>query len=288
MKPAPFDYHVVESRLSALALLTELSPEARILAGGQSLIPELNTRQRILKHVIDINAVEEFKQIDFCDDELTIGAIVRQADLEHNQRVRQDYSYLPDLLALIASDPIKHRGTLVGSVAHGDPSAELPALAVCLNATIHLESQSTQRVIRARDFYTAPFSTAAAATELITRIRFPRLAANQHLGVAETQRRHNGVAIAGAICCVTVAESFHEVLATVYATGHPPVSQDLTTEFSALSINDRVEIEAAAKAAMNSLRFTGDVLASADYRRHACGVLLNRAIADACLRAQNA
>ncbi len=282
MKPAPFDYHGATTATEAASLLARYAPDACVLAGGQSLLPELNMRQRSVSHLIDINEVADYCNIELGEDGLSIGAAVRQADVELDAKVLTHCPYLADALAFVASAAVKHRGTIIGSLAHADPSAELPALAVCMDATVHIESNRSSRSMSARDLYTGPFKNTLANDELISRAVFPPLRSDEVVVIIESQRRYNGVALAGAVarvrCDATVIRSIE---VTAYGTGEAPKCQDLSAELEDVEIDNLARIDAVAAAAADALEYDGDVLASAHYRQHACGVMLARAIAEA-------
>ena len=145
VKPASFEYHRVQERDEVLALLRDLGDDARVLAGGQSLIPLMNFRLSQPAHLVALTGVEELRYVRVEGQELVVGAAARQADVEHDRTVNEHLPLLVDALRLVAHPPIRHRGTVCGSLAHADPAAELPAVALALGATLVACSATGER-----------------------------------------------------------------------------------------------------------------------------------------------
>lgn len=279
MKPAPFDYHAPEDIQEALDLLREHAPDARVLAGGQSLIAQMNSRECQPGHVIDINRIPGLDRLSARKELLEVGATTRQAEVEHDPEVGERFSYLRDALRLTASAPVKHRGTLVGSLAHADPSAELPAVAVCMQAELTASSADRgAREVAAKDFFTGPFENALAPDEICLAARFSPLEPGQGFAIEETQRRYNGVAIAGAAAWIDGSDGRCTGSRLVlYGISATPLLVD-TAALAAADLEDTSRLRSAAREITQTLDTFDDVLASAGYRRHAARVLAGRAL----------
>jgi carbon-monoxide dehydrogenase medium subunit len=199
MKPAPFTYHRAASTREAVDMLASVFDEGSVLAGGQSLVPMMNFRVAQPAHLVDINFVEELDYIRIDDGWLVIGARTRQATVERSGEVARAAPLLSEAMRSVAHAPVRHRGTVVGSIAHADPAAELPAVLLALDGEVVLRGAAGERRMRAADFFTGPLMTARAPDELVTEIRVP--AANGDAaghGLVEFSRRHADFAVAGA------------------------------------------------------------------------------------------
>jgi carbon-monoxide dehydrogenase medium subunit len=196
VKPAPFEYHSPASVDEALALLAELE-DAKVLAGGQSLLPLLNYRLARPAHLVDINGLAELGTIREKDGGVAIGAIVRQADAEVDPLVRDRCPLLPAVLRLVAHPVIRNRGTVCGSLAHADPAAELCAALLAVGGSVTARSVRGERVIEAADFFRGPMDSALEPDELLTEAWFPFT--DGPVAIAEEARRHGDFAMAGAV-----------------------------------------------------------------------------------------
>ena len=173
MKPAPFEYHVPGTATEAVTLLAELGDEAKVLAGGQSLIPMLALRLAVFDHLVDIGRVAELKGIERRNGALWIGAGTTDAAVERSSEVAAAVPLLAHATPLIGHFQIRNRGTLGGSIAHADPAAEYPAVALALDATMHVVSPDGQRTIAAADFFDGLWSTTLEPDELLVGVSFP-------------------------------------------------------------------------------------------------------------------
>jgi aerobic carbon-monoxide dehydrogenase medium subunit len=189
VKPPPFEYHAPRSVEAAVRLLAELE-DAKVLAGGQSLLPLLNFRLARPAHLVDINGIAELNYVRPRDGGLALGACVRQADVPERQ-----HPLLHRALRLVAHPVIRNRGTVVGSIVHADPAAELPALLLALGGTVTAVSARGRREISGEALFQGPLQTSLAADELAVEAWFP-LAEG---AIAEESRRHGDFALAGAI-----------------------------------------------------------------------------------------
>ena len=196
MKPAPFEYSAPSSVDEALALLDD---EAKVLAGGQSLVPLLNFRLARPERIVDINRIEELAYIRADEDgSLRIGALARQAELERSQLVAERWPLLAQAVRLVGHPQIRSRGTVCGSVAHADPTAELPVALTALDARFHVRSAGGARTLRATELFAGPLTTSLAADELLAEIEVPALPAGARCAFREYARTHGDFAVAGA------------------------------------------------------------------------------------------
>ena len=289
MKPAAFRYHVATSTAEVVALLAEHGEGGRILAGGQSLVPLMNFRLAQPDDVIDINRVAE---LDFIREEggrIVVGALARQAAVERSAAVRRRVPLLAAALAWVAHPPIRHRGTVVGSIAHADPAAELPAVALALDAEVTLLGPDGARTLAAGDFFVGPFDTALRQGEFVTQVAFPFSAEGSGFGFAEFARRHGDFAIAGAAVTVTldggrVADS-RVVLCGV---GPRPLRAPAAEERLRGALPDTALIVEAAEAALQGVTPSGDIHGGSEYRIQVARVQVREAITAAVDRARGA
>jgi CO/xanthine dehydrogenase FAD-binding subunit len=196
VKPAPFEYSAPTSVDDALALLDD---DAQVLAGGQSLVPLLNFRLARPERIVDINRIEELAYIRADEGgPLRIGALARQAELERSQLVAARWPLLAQAVRLVGHPQIRSRGTVCGSVAHADPTAELPVALTALDARFHVRSASGARTLGAAELFAGPLTTSLAADELLAEIEVPALAAEARCAFREYARTHGDFAVAGA------------------------------------------------------------------------------------------
>ncbi len=196
MKPATFEYHAPASVAEAVSLLAELE-DAKILAGGQSLIPLLNFRLARPAHLVDINRLAELTRVYERDGGLAVGAVVRQADAENHPLAATLCPLLPLALKLVAHPVIRNRGTVCGSLAHADPASELCATLLALDGRVVARSARGEREIAAVDLFVGPMDSALEPDELLTEAWFP--ASPGPFAIAEEARRHGDFAMAGAV-----------------------------------------------------------------------------------------
>jgi carbon-monoxide dehydrogenase medium subunit len=264
VKPSPFEYHRPESLEAALQLLAEHGDEAKPLAGGQSLIPLLAMRLALPGHVVDLQRVADLRGISVGDHKVRIGAMVSQREVERDAR-------MPGLVAAavphIAHFQIRNRGTIGGSLAHMDPAAEWPAIALTLDAVMVAASVRGIREVPARDFMVGPMMTALEPDELLVEVVLP--AAQERFGFAEVERRSGDFALAGAAC--------QGEAVCIFAAGPRPQRLVGVEEF--LRGGGRVGDDLIALAA-SEIEATGDIHASADYRRQVAARLVGRVVAD--------
>jgi carbon-monoxide dehydrogenase medium subunit len=173
MLPASFEYHAPKSMDEALGLLDELGDDAKVLAGGQSLIPLLKLRFASPGHLVDINKIKDLDFLEERDGALRIGPLFRHKSAERSSLLASRYHVMADAAPQIADPIIRNRGTIAGSAAHADPSGDWGTVLLALDADLILRSKSGSRTVKARDFFSGPFSTALQPTEILTEIRIP-------------------------------------------------------------------------------------------------------------------
>jgi carbon-monoxide dehydrogenase medium subunit len=286
MKPRSFDYIAASSLDEAVAALAGGGGEAKVLAGGQSLVPMMNFRLVAPRRLIDITGIAGLAGIRATADGLAIGALTRHHAVETSDAVRRAFPVLHEAMRHVAHLAVRNRGTIGGSLAHADPAAELPAMCLLLDAEISATGSRGARTIAARDFFVAPLATALAEDEIVTEIRLPALPPATGWGFEEFARRHGDFAIAGATA--TIAVSAGRVAAARLAllgVDRTPVRVPAAEAMLVGSRIDRAVAESAAAAAREAVNPTTDLHASADYRRHLTGVLSRRVVEAAWARA---
>jgi CO/xanthine dehydrogenase FAD-binding subunit len=282
VKPVDFDLHQPATVDEALTLLARHADDARVLAGGQSLVPLLNFRLARPGHVIDIGRLPELGSLDETPAGLVVGAMVRQCRAERSPAVGARCPLLAAALPWIAHPPIRSRGTVCGSLAHADPAAELPAVAVALDATFVAVSARGRREIAAAGFYQGYLTTALRPDELLAAVRFPAAAPGTGAAFCEVSRRRGDFAMAGAGAQVTL-EDGAIADARICVSGVAAVPLRCAGSEQALlgSRADLGTLRLAADAAASILDPADDLHATAGYRKHVAGVLLRRAVAEA-------
>lgn len=197
MKPPPFSYHRAGSGEHAAALLAALGPRARVLAGGQSLLPMLNLRLADPPHLVDIGRAEDLRSLRIAGDRLVVGAATTQAAVEVSPQAAS-VPLLAEAVGFVAHPPIRHRGTVVGSMAHASAVAELPCVALVLDAEFTLLSADGVRTVAARDFFDGPFRTVAAPGELVAEVALPVAGPGTGQAWSEFSLRRGNFPVAGA------------------------------------------------------------------------------------------
>ncbi|WP_428265636.1 FAD binding domain-containing protein [Haliangium sp.] len=293
MKPAPFLYFRPDSVEEAVALLGEHGDEAKVLAGGQSLVPAMNFRLAQPAALVDINRVTELAFIEpSAAGGLRVGATTRQRAVELSPLVAERAPLVAETMPWIAHVQIRNRGTFGGSVAHADPAAELPALMLALKARMRVRGPAGERWIEAADFFTGLLSTALEPDELLVEIELPPPPARSGHAFVELSRRRGDYAMVGVAAVVELSDKglIAGARMTLLGVGEGPVeaAQAVSTLIGQAPGAKLFEAAAAAAAGadLGPDGPHGDVHASADYRRHLTRVLTTRALARACERAQ--
>ncbi len=286
MKPPPFEYCRPASVAEAVAVLAEHGGDAKLLAGGQSLLPLLNFRMLRPALLIDINRLTE---LDFIredgDGRLRIGALTRHHTLEMSPLIRQRLPVVAETMLDVAHLAVRNRGTIGGSLAHADPAAELPLLAVLLDGEIHSRSAAGSRCHNAAGFFLGPLTTTLADDEIVTEIVLPVPPPGTGSAFEEVAMRHGDFAIVAAAATVTQADG-RVVAARLAVTGigeAPLRLHQVEAAIAGESLTPAL-VAAAAEEAREAVQPTGDLRASADYRRHLVGVLTGRVLSAAWSR----
>jgi carbon-monoxide dehydrogenase medium subunit len=280
LKPQGFEYHAPQSVKEAVELLGELGPDAKILAGGQSLIPLLNLRLAAPEHLIDIGRIGELRERRRENGTLRLGAATRHAELLSEPEIGDGCPLLPLAARYIGHPQIRTRGTMGGSLSHADPSAELPAVAVALDATMVIRSVRGERRVPAGDFFVSFLSTGLAEDELLVAIEFPVTGPRAGSAFGEVAARAGDFAMAGAAAVVRVGEDDRVTDARVVCTsvGDKPVRVPAAEEaLRGRTADDAVlaEVEAAVAGQLDP---GPQLKVSAGYKRRTAAVLARRAV----------
>jgi carbon-monoxide dehydrogenase medium subunit len=284
MKPAPFELHQPEGVPEALDRLAELGDDAKALAGGQSLIPILALRLARFGHLVDLNRVGELAGVRRVDGSLRIGAMTRHRAVEQDPDVAAAVPLLSRATRQVGHWQIRNRGTLGGSLAHADPAAEQPAVAVALDAVMEVASAHGEREVAAADFFQGTWTTSVGPEELLIAARFPEWPKPCGFAIEELARRHGDFALVGVVCGVGLgANGVNRAAIALFGVGSTPV-RAVAAEAALTSGAPLADMAEAAIAAIDP---SDDLHASASYRRRVAGVLVRRAIGKAMKEAQD-
>ena len=288
MKPPRFDYQAPTDRAEVLELLAHHGPDAKILAGGQSLVPLLNMRLARPAVVVDVNRVADLAYLRAEDGALMVGATTRQSAVEESDVARAACPLLVEAVGLVAHPTIRHRGTIGGSLVHADPAAELPVAALALEATIHLARDGGERVVPAEEFFLGYLTSAVEPEELLVEVRFSSLPPRTGTAFREIARTHGNFAIVAVGAAVTLdAESGAVARARIALGGiggGPVRAVGAEAALSGRAVTSEA-IADAARAAAEEIEPESDLHASAAYRRDLTVVLVEEALAVAVRRA---
>jgi 2-furoyl-CoA dehydrogenase FAD binding subunit len=280
MKPVAFDYHRPETVSEAVALLSELGEEAAVLSGGMTLGPMLNLRMVRPRVVIDVSRIAALKTISLKDNLVVTGAGVVQADAMSSDLIARELPLLAMALPWVGHFQTRNRGTLGGSVAHADPSAEIPLSLVNLGGTVVLQSRRRERRIAARDFFQGALTTQRQPDEIVVALEWPRTPPDAGCAFAEIAQRHGDFAIAAAACCLRLSSKgeIAELSVGLGGVESRPVAVD-TARFIGRPSPDAAT--AVAEHAATSVAPMSDHSASADYRIALTKVLVERTFTEA-------
>jgi carbon-monoxide dehydrogenase medium subunit len=264
MKAAAFEYHAPATAAEAVALLSELGDGAKVIAGGQSLVPIMAMRLAAFEHLVDLRRIDELRGIDHVNGSVRIGAMTTQATIERSTEV----PLLARATPLIGHFQIRNRGTLGGSIAHADPAAEYPAVALALDAEMEILASGGTRTVPAADFFEGFWTTAIGDDEVLTAVTFPVWTEPCGVAVEELARRHGDFALAGA--CVAISNERCAI--SVFGLGAVPVRAPAAE--AAVLAGER-DVGRIAVADLEDV--PSDIHGSADYRRHVGAVMVQRA-----------
>jgi carbon-monoxide dehydrogenase medium subunit len=287
MKPPPFAYHDPTSIEEAVDLLRHYGGDAKVLAGGQSLMPLLNFRLSAPTALVDINRIAALSYIRHEAGQLRVGALTRQRTIEFSALVREHLPLLSEATTLVGHLPIRTRGTIGGSLAHADPAAEYPAVATAVEAELVVQGPKGRRILRPEEFFVGYLTTALTADEVLAEVRFPIPPPTSGWAFAEFARRHGDFALVG-IAVLLDGEGERCRRARLATAGVGPAPLRLRAAEQILEHEGLTErsLEAAAVRASELVDPQSDLHASAEFRRHLTHVLTRRALRRARARSQ--
>jgi carbon-monoxide dehydrogenase medium subunit len=286
MKPPAFDYIAADSIAMAVAALAQAGDDGKIIAGGQSLVPMLNFRMLRPSVLVDINRIAGLNVIAETGEAIRVGALTRHYQLETSPLIARHLPVLSSAMTHVAHLAIRNRGTIGGSLAHADPAAELPMMALLLDAELRIASAAGERRVAARDFFLGALTVDLAVSEIVTEVVLPKLPPRTGWGFEEVARRHGDFALAAVAATLTVSGGAIEQ-ARIALTGVGPTTLRATSA-EGLLIGHALEPTLTSRvidAVRAVIKPETDLHASSDYRRHLAGVLTGRALAAAWRRA---
>ena len=287
MKPPLFDYKAPTTIAEAVAMLAA-DPDAAVLAGGQSLLPAMNFRVANPSALVDIQHVQGLNGISIDKGEIAVKAMVRHRELELDVAVQRANPLIAETLQHVAHVPIRNRGTVVGSLCHADPSAEMPLLFVLLGGTLAACGPAGTRTIAAEDFFTAFLTTARAHDEIVTEARLPVLPEGAGWAFDEVTRRHGDYALVGVGCVVALAADGTVETIRLAACGIADRPVRLKASEAALQGTQlaAADLDKAVALSASAVTTPDDMNTSAAFRRRALGALIRRLVAKAAARAK--
>lgn len=289
MKPASFEYYAPVELQEALDLLDRYGDEAKILAGGQSLMPLINLRLARPGVIIDINHLRNLDVLSTAPDGgLAIGALARQRILERSRIVQEQNPILAAAMPLIGHFQIRNRGTIGGSLVHADPAAELPAVSLLLGGEFLLRSKSAARLVPATDFFLGYLATACRPGELLTEIRLPKWRAGEAWAVVEIARRKGDFALVGVALRAQLngADILQDAGIVMFGVGGKPQKMGRGEALLNGRRIDQALLGELGRVVAEELEPDSDVHASAAYRKEVGGVLVRRALQSALAKAK--
>jgi carbon-monoxide dehydrogenase medium subunit len=284
MKLPAFEYACPTNLTDAVALLAARNGDAKLLAGGQSLVPMLAFRLAAPALLVDLRKLPELRRIDVSASGVVLGSMTRWCDILADARLRTAHPLLVAAVTHVAHYQIRNRGTIGGSIAHADPAAEMPGIAVTCEAEIATVATADARMIKAQDFFTGPLTTVLEPDEVIVEIRLPPWPAQRRWGFQEFARRRGDFAMAAAALWYDLDEGGKARNAHVGVIGVGDRPQRLIAVEAALNgrLIDEATIAQAEAAACAAVDPQSDIHASADYRRALAGTMVERALRSAC------
>ena len=275
MKSPAFSYYEAKDLADAINI-KKTDDDAVILAGGQSLLPTLNMRLSNPSVLIDIGNINELKKIKVEDSHLIIGAMCSHSQLMNDLAVNEKLPILNKILSQIAHPAIRNKGTHGGSIAYGDPAAELPAFAVLVNAEIILSGPDGERTVSAKDFYKGLFETAINSDEILTSVKYPINFKDTKLFFDEVTRRHGDYAMAGLVGSIKQKNKINnEINLVFFGTGDKPNEAPKTCEYL---LNNEYNYSDIKDILKTDIDFASDVSSSSDMKAHLSTILVGRMI----------
>jgi carbon-monoxide dehydrogenase medium subunit len=289
VKPAPFDYYAPTTLEEATGLLAELGDDAKVLAGGQSLVPMLNMRLTRFDALIDLGRIDQLRTVSRDNGAVSIGAMVPQCEVEESATLAEQVPLLFAATPLIGHFQIRSRGTVGGSIAHADPAAEYPAVALALDAELVVSGKRGPRTIPAADFFTGLWSTALEADEVLAAVRFPIWEAGSGFAVEEVARRHGDFAIAGAAAGIRISEGMIAGAAlALFGMGSIPIRATAAESALIGQVGSKVELGEIGQLAVEGLEPPEDLHASSALRSSIGAAVVKRAVRRALEEAERA
>lgn len=281
MKAAPFSYYAPTSVDETVAVFSEFGDEAKVIAGGQSLVPMMALRLARFDHLVDLNGVDELRGVQRQNGTLSIGAMTTHRDLERG--IAQDVPLLARAAPFIGHSQIRNRGTVGGSCAHADSSAEWPAVALTLDAEFDVRGPNGTRTIRAADFFVSTFMTALEPDEILIALKVPVSAERCGFGVAEFARRHGDFALAGSTVALQVDESgrVSRLAIGLIGLGSTPLRATAAEAAAAGADVQALDLAEVAQMAVADCEPADDIHGEAVYRRQVGAVTVEQALAQA-------
>lgn len=289
MKPAPFEYFVPDTLEQALDLLREHGDEAKLLAGGQSLVPAMNFRIHQPSILIDLNRVPKLSYIQDNGEVIRVGAMSRERHLEFDDLIAKRIPLLHETVPNIAHPQIRNRGTIGGSLVNADPAAELPVLMLALNARLKARNALSERWIEAQDFFIGMFTTVLEVDEMLVEIEFPVMPPRTGWSFMEVAPRAGDYALMGIAVLVTLDEAGicnGAKLVYLNAGDGPVDAKEAAGSLEGEHVSDKLIESAATLASESEITPFGNVHASPEFQRHLANVLTRRALKRAVERAE--
>jgi aerobic carbon-monoxide dehydrogenase medium subunit len=287
MIPAAFDYHAPLSLAEAVDLLGRLGEDAKVLSGGQSLIPLMKLRLARPGHLVDINGIPDLGYVRESDGALTIGALARESDLDGSDVVRARYPLLHDTSRVIADPIVRNLATVAGNLAHGDPANDHPATMLALGAELRIVGRRGERRVPASSFFTGPFTTALAPDEILTEIRIPAPAPRSGGAYVKLERKVGDFATAAVAVQLTLDDGARCARVGIALTnvGSTPIKAGRAEQLLSGKTVDEAAIRQAAILAAEQSEPSEDLRGSVEYKRDLVRVLTARALRKALERA---
>jgi len=285
--PAAFDYHTASTVDEAIALLQQYGDDAKILAGGHSLLPAMKLRLAQPEHIIDIGRINSLSYIREAQNVISLGAMTTYTKIEQSDLLRQQLPLLTETTSVIGDQQVRNRGTIGGSIAHSDPAADMPGAVLALKAEVVVQGPNGKRNIAADDFFVDTFTTALEPEELVTEIRFTVPPAHTGSSYQKLENKASHYAVAGCAAVITLEDNGTCSAASIVITG----ASVATTRASAVEAAlvgkklDEATIAEAASHAAEGLSMIEDIHGSAQYRTQMSIVVTRRAITTALSRA---
>jgi carbon-monoxide dehydrogenase medium subunit len=280
MIPLAFDYEVAESVDNAIDLLGQHGDEAKLLAGGHSLLPIMKLRLAAPAVLVDLGRVDELRYIRDDGETIAIGAMTRHTDVEHDPLLREQCGLLAYTASLVGDPQVRHRGTIGGSISHGDAASDLPSALLALEGTFVIKGSGGERTVAAGDFFEDYLQTDLAPDEVLTEIRVPKLGSNSGWSYKKFNRRAQDWAVVG-VAAVVERSNGTISSARIGLTNMGSTPLRASSAEGTLSGADASSVAEATSSADEGTSPSSDIAASAEYRRHLARVLTRRAVEEA-------